>query len=78
MSELPHNDFWSKTRTQEFLMTFLALVLTLFAIGLVTYGIASGSVGFSGSIDVGLISSIVTVTALMTILRTVFGRNNVS
>jgi hypothetical protein len=59
-------------------MTFLALTLTLFAVAVVTYAIASGSVSLSGSIDVGLISSVVTITSLMAILRTVFGRNNVS
>ena len=59
-------------------MTFLALTITLFALAVITYAIASGNVGFSGSIDIGLISSIVTITALMAILRTVFGKNNVS
>ena len=59
-------------------MTFLVLTLTLFAVAIVTYAIASRNVGFSGSIDIGLISSIVTITALMAILRAVFGRNNVS
>lgn len=68
----------SGTRTQEFLMTFLAMTVTLFAVALVVYGIASGSVGFSGTVDVGMISSIVTITALMAILRSVFGRSNVS
>ena len=77
MSDRP-SGIQSKSRTQEFLMTFLALTLTLFAVALITYAIASGSVSFSGSIDVGLISSIVTITALMAILRAVFGRNNVS
>jgi hypothetical protein len=78
MSDPLHTDTRSKSRTQEFLMTFLALTITLFALGVITYAIASGNVGFSGSIDIGLISSIVTITALMAILRTVFGRNNVS
>ena len=59
-------------------MVFLALIITVFAITIVVYGIASGSVQFSGSIDVGLITSIVTVTALMAILRAVFGKGNVS
>ncbi len=68
----------SGARAQEFLMVFLALIITLFAITIVVYGIASGSVQFSGSIDVGLITSIVTVTALMAILRAVFGKGNVS
>jgi len=68
----------SGARAQEFLMLFLALIITLFAITIVVYGIASGSVQFSGSIDVGLITSIVTVTALMAILRAVFGKGNVS
>ena len=67
-----------KNRTQEMLMTFLALTATLFAVSIVTYGIASGSVEFSGTVDVGLISSVVTVTALMAILRSVFGKGNVS
>lgn len=65
-------------RTHEILMTFLALTATLFAVSIVTYGIASGRVGFSGTIDVGLISSVVTVTALMAILRSVFGKGNVA
>ena len=78
MSDQPPNSIRSKSKTQEFLMTFLALTLTLFAVGVITYAIASGSVSFSGSIDVGLISSIVTITALMAILRAVFGRNNVT
>jgi hypothetical protein len=59
-------------------MTFLAMTVTLFAVALVVYGIASGSVGFSGTVDVGMISSIVTITALMAILRSVFSRGNVS
>ena len=59
-------------------MTFLALTMTLFALAVITYAIATGNVGFSGSIDIGLISSIVTITALMAILRAVFGKNNVS
>jgi hypothetical protein len=59
-------------------MTFLAMTVTLFAVALVVYGIASGSVEFSGTVDVGMISSIVTITALMAILRSVFGRGNVS
>ena len=80
MSNAPHhsNNVRPNTRTQEFLMTFLALTITLFAVAIVTYGVASGSVGFSGSVDVGLISSIVTITALMAILRSVFGKGNVS
>ena len=77
MTEIPH-EIRPRTRTQEFLMTFLALTITLFAVAIVTYGIASGSVGFSGSIDVGLITSIVTITALIAILRAFFGKNNVS
>lgn len=77
MSDLPHNDIRPGRKTQEFLMTFLALTITFFAIAIVTYGIASGRVGFSGSIDVGLISSIVTITALMAILRSVFGKGSV-
>ncbi|MCI0559912.1 MAG: hypothetical protein MN733_15585 [Nitrososphaera sp.] len=68
----------SRAKVHEFLMIFLALTVTLFAIAIVLYGIISGSVTFSGSIDVGLITSIVTVTALMAILRTVFGKGNVS
>ncbi len=68
----------SGAKVREFLMVFLALTITVFAIAIVVYGIASGSVQFSGSIDVGLITSIVTVTALMAILRAVFGRGNVS
>ena len=52
--------------------------MTLFTIAIVLYGIASNRVSFSGSIDVGLISSIVTVAALMAILRAVFGKGNVS
>lgn len=78
MSDTSRNDVRPKTRMQEFLMTFMALTITLFAVAVITYGIASGSVGFSGSIDVGLMSSIITITALMTILRAVFGKNNVS
>lgn len=78
MSEEPHNGAHSKSKTQEFLMTFLALTLTLFAIAIITYAIANGSVSFSGSIDIGLISSIATITALTAILRAVFGTNNVS
>ena len=78
MSDASRNDVRPKTRMQEFLMTFMALTITLFAVAVITYGIASGSVGFSGSIDVGLMSSIITITALMTILRAVFGKNNVS
>jgi len=78
MSDPPHNDTRSKSRTQEFLMTFLALTMTLFAVAIITYAIASGNVSFTGSIDIGLISSIVTITALMAILRAVFGKNNVS
>ena len=78
MSNTSRNHFRPKTRMQEFLMTFMALTITLFAVAVITYGIASGSVGFSGSIDVGLMSSIITITALMTILRAVFGKNNVS
>jgi len=68
----------SRARVLEFLMIFLALTVTLFAIAIVIYGIASNRVSFSGSIDVGLISSIVTVAALMAILRAVFGKGNVS
>jgi hypothetical protein len=78
VSDTPHGDMRPKTRTQDFLMTFLALTITLFAVAIVIYGVASGSVGFSGSIDVGLITSIITITALMAILRSVFGKNNVS
>lgn len=70
--------FTPGAKMQEFLMIFLALTVTLFAVAIVAFGLASGSVKFSGSIDVGLISSIVTITALMAILRSVFGRNNVS
>ena len=78
MGDPPHIDTRSKSKTQEFLMTFLAVTMTLFAVAVITYAIASGNVGFSGSIDIGLISSIVTITALMAILRAVFGRNNVA
>ena len=78
MSNTSRNHFRPKTRMQEFLMTLMALTITLFAVAVITYGKASGSVGFSGSIDVGLMSSIITITALMTILRAVFGKNNVS
>lgn len=67
-----------RAKVREFLMIFLALTVTLFAIAIVLYGIASNRVSFSGSIDVGLISSIVTVAALMAILRAVFGKGNVS
>ena len=67
----------SRGRVNAFLMIFLALAVTLFAITIVLYGISSGRVSFSGSIDVGLISTIVTVTALMAILRAVFGKGNV-
>jgi hypothetical protein len=77
MGERPDH-FTPSVKMQEFLMTFLALTITLFAVAIVAYGLASGSVKFSGSIDVGLISSIVTITALMAILRSVFGKNNVS
>jgi len=59
-------------------MTFLALTMTLFAVAIITYAIVSGNVSFTGSIDIGLISSIVTITALMAILRAVFGKNNVT
>jgi len=68
----------SRAKVQEFLMLFLALTITLFAIAIVVYGLASGSVQYSGSIDVGLITAIVIVTALMAILRTVFGKGNVT
>lgn len=78
VTESPANDIQPKAKVQEFLMTFLALTITLFAIAIITYGVVSGNVGFSGNIDVGLISSIVTITALMTILRSVFGKSNVS
>jgi len=68
----------SRARVHEFLMLFLALTITLFAIAIVVYGLASGSVQYSGSIDVGLITGIVIVTALLAILRTVFGKGNVT
>jgi hypothetical protein len=68
----------SRAGVREFLMIFLALTVTLFSIAIVLYGIASNRVSFSGSIDVGLISSIVTVAALMAVLRAVFGKGNVS
>lgn len=65
-------------KVHRFLTGFLAVALTLFALAVVAYAIASGSVRLSGTIDVGLISSIVTITALMAILRYFFGKGNVS
>jgi hypothetical protein len=73
-----NNGYKVSSKVQEFLAVFLAITITLFTIGLIIYGIASGSVTFSGSIDVSLVTGIIIVTALMAILRTVFGKSNVS
>lgn len=78
MDKQLNNGRQSSAKALEFLMIFLSLTITFFAIAIVLYGITSEKVTFSGSIDVGLITSIVTVTALMAILKAVFGKNNVS
>jgi hypothetical protein len=63
---------------QVFLTIFLVVTITLFAISILVYAIMSRKVVFSGSIDVSLIAGIVIITALLAILRTVFGKGNVS
>lgn len=78
MNNSQHNNYKIKNRVQEFLIIFLVVTITLFTIGMIAYGIVNGNITFSGNIDVSLITGIVIVTALMAILRTVFGKDNVS
>lgn len=78
MSESTLNGYRIRNRVRELLIVFLVVTITLFAIGMITYGILNGSVTFTGSIDVSLVTGIVIVTSLLAILRTVFGKANVS
>lgn len=61
----------------EKLTIFLVATITLFATGTITYGIAIGSIQFTGSIDTTQIVTVVVLTGFVVILRFIFGKQNV-
>jgi hypothetical protein len=73
----PKEPFRAQRSTQNFLIIFLTMTLILTTVGMMGYGIATGKVGFTGSIDVSILLGVALVTGIGAILRTVFGKSNV-
>lgn len=61
----------------EKLTIFLVATITLFATGAIVYGIVTGRINFTGSIDSTQIVTVVVLTGFVVILRFVFGKQNV-